>query len=169
MPYEWIESKTKAGATQRVRLWPHRSLPRKGFALFILATSGFISMPLFSVLGTKVLWGLLPFLAVTISGVWLALERSYKDAAMGEELTIDREEVHLIRTNPRGPSQEWDCASYWAKVHMHPTGGPVPHYVTLTGKGREVEIGAFLCEDERKELYGEISEALRVAALPNAT
>jgi len=41
-------------------------------------------------------------------------------------------------------------------VHMHETGGPVPHYVTLSGNGREVEIGAFLSEDERVELFSEL-------------
>lgn len=86
---------------------------------------------------------------------------------MNEELTIDREAVHLVRTNARGPVQEWDCESYWAKVEMHPTGGPVPHYVTLKGKGRQVEIGAFLSEDERKVLYGEIADALKRIALPD--
>ena len=49
---------------------------------------------------------------------------------------------------------------------MHEKGGPVPHYVTLSGKGREVEIGAFLSEDERKALYGELSDALRQATRP---
>ena len=47
---------------------------------------------------------------------------------------------------------------------MHKTGGPVPNYVTLSGKGREVEIGAFLSEDERVSLFGELEDALFKAA-----
>jgi uncharacterized membrane protein len=39
---------------------------------------------------------------------------------------------------------------------MHPKGGPVPNYVTLSGNGREVEIGAFLSEEERKALYDDL-------------
>ena len=39
---------------------------------------------------------------------------------------------------------------------LHETGGPVPNYVTLSGNGREVEIGAFLSEDERVELFSEL-------------
>lgn len=42
----------------------------------------------------------------------------------------------------------------------------MPHYVTLSGAGREVEIGAFLSEDERKELYAELSEKVRRIATP---
>ena len=38
--------------------------------------------------------------------------------------------------------------------------GPLPNYVTLSGNGREVEIGAFLSEDERKSLFKELKSAL---------
>jgi uncharacterized membrane protein len=34
----------------------------------------------------------------------------------------------------------------------------VPNYVTLSGNGREVEIGAFLSEDERKALYQDLAQ-----------
>lgn len=163
MPYTWSTNTSTDGAEERLTLWPYRSLSRRGFAIFIMVTAGMISLPLLSVLGTVVLWGILPFFALVVAGIWLAIERSYRDADMGEQLTINPDAVHLVRTNVRGPSQTWECESYWAKVHMHPTGGPVPHYVTMTGHGREVEIGAFLSEDERKLLYGEIAEALRRA------
>lgn len=169
MPYSWSTEQSANGSEERLTLWPYRSLSKKGFAVFILLTAGMISLPLLSVLGTVVLWGILPFFALVVGGMWHAIQRSYKDADMGEELRINPGAVHLVRKNVRGPSQTWECESYWAKVHMHPTGGPVPHYVTLTGHGREVEIGAFLSEDERKNLYGEIAEALRRAtcAVPN--
>ncbi len=144
-------------------LWPHRSLPRRGFAAFILGTFTLITIPLYPLLGTVVLWGLLPFLLMAVGAIWLALEKSYRDARLHEELTISERDVHLVRTNPKGDQQEWTCNRYWAKVLMHPTGGPVEHYLTLKGSDREVEIGAFLSEDERKALFGEILEALRPA------
>ncbi|MEM7074826.1 MAG: DUF2244 domain-containing protein [Pseudomonadota bacterium] len=165
MPYRWDQQETESGCSERLTLWPHRSLSRRGFAAFILVTLAMISLPLLSVLGTVVLWGILPFMALSVWGIWFAIERSYRDARMGEELTIGPGEVQLVRNNIRGPAQHWDCQSYWARVHMHPTGGPVPHYVTLSGRGREVEIGAFLSEDERKRLHLEITDALRRATL----
>jgi uncharacterized membrane protein len=45
-------------------------------------------------------------------------------------------------------------------VHLYGTEGPLPNYVTLSGNGREVEIGSFLSEDERKSLFKELQSAL---------
>ena len=145
---------------KRLDLWPYRSLPRKGFAAFILGTFTLITIPLYGLLGTVLLWGLLPFLLLAVAGLWWGLEQSYKAAHLHEALTIDCDRLHLVRTNPGGDVQEWDCNSYWARVSLHPKGGPVDHYITLGGKGREVEIGAFLSEDERKALFHELQEAL---------
>ena len=38
--------------------------------------------------------------------------------------------------------------------------------MTLTGNGRTVEIGSFLSEDERKQLYVELDDFLRDNATP---
>lgn len=164
MPYEWTAPRDGADHVVTLSLWPHRSLPRRGFAAFVLATFALITLPLYPLLGTAVLWGLLPFLLLAVAGVWWALEHSYRSARLTEVLTIAPEEVHLVRTNPRGDVQEWACNRYWAQVSLHPDGGPVAHYITLKGSGREVEIGAFLSEDERKALYGELADALRPPA-----
>ncbi|WP_101065357.1 DUF2244 domain-containing protein [Roseovarius salinarum] len=164
MPYEWSrQTGADAADVTRLDLWPHRSLPRRGFAAFILATFTLITIPLYPLLGTVVLWGLLPFMLLAVGGLWWALERSYRTAELHEALIIGPVHTHLLRRNPDGGTQEWDCNSYWARVEMHPKGGPVEHYITLTGRGRQVEIGSFLSEDERKTLYGELAEALRRA------
>mgnify|MGYP001627962908 FL=1 len=62
--------------------------------------------------------------------------------------------------NPDGKQQNWTCNAFWARLNLHPSGGPVPYYVTLSGGGREVEIGAFLSEDERKALYDDLQRRL---------
>ncbi len=122
-----------------------------------------ITIPLYPLLGTIVLWGLLPFLMLAVMGIWWALEKSYRDARLTEELTIGPVNVRLIRINPKGDCQDWDCNRHWARILIHPTEGPVPYYLTLRGSDREVEIGAFLSEEERRALFGEIAEALRPA------
>jgi uncharacterized membrane protein len=160
MPYAWTDT-PDANETKELRLWPHNSLPPKGFAAFILITFLFITLPLFGVLGTVVLWGLLPFAMLAVAGVWYALRRNGRDREILEILTLSPDLIHLTRRNPRADVQEWQCNTYWTKLAMHPTNGPVPHYITLSGAGREVEIGAFLSEDERKALYSDLSDRMR--------
>lgn len=161
MPYEWTEIDNKSERTLVAQ--PHRSLSRRGFAWFILITFGMITIPLYPLLGTFVLWGLLPFLLLAVAGLWWALEHSYFTGRLVEKLTITPETTHLLRLEPDGTSREWESQSYWVKVALHKTGGPVENYLTLKGNGREVELGAFLSEEERKALYGEVLDALSMA------
>ncbi|KAB2881915.1 MAG: DUF2244 domain-containing protein [Albidovulum sp.] len=157
MPYEWLPPD---GTERRLRLWPYRSLSARGFVWFVGGTALLISVPLFAVLGTRVLWGLLPFLATAVAGIWWALARSWRDGELTEELTLAPGRMTLVRRAPDGAEQRWEANPYWVAVRLYPTGGPVLSYLTLKGDGREVELGAFLGEAERVALAGEIREAL---------
>ena len=44
---------------------------------------------------------------------------------------------------------------------MYDKEGPVANYITLTGNGREVELGSFLGEDERIKLFDELNRLLK--------
>lgn len=162
MPYEWSQPQPGTDA-KRLDIWPHRSLPRRGFAWFILITCILFLVPLLALLGTFALWGLLPFLAGAVVLLWWALEHSYTAGKLHEALIIAPGDVVLTRTSPRGDILEWDCATYWVQPQIYPSDGPVPYYITLRGAGREVELGAFLSEDERKALYSELRNALSIA------
>jgi len=157
MPYEW----TQTTGNKALHLWPHRSLPRRGFVAFIGGTALMIAVPLFAVLGSPVLWGLLPFLVIAVAGLYWALDRNYRDGEIVETLTFEDTRLHLTRHGPRGKRQEWEANPHWVRVIQHKTGGPVPEYITLAGGPREVELGAFLSEDERVTLVEDLREALR--------
>lgn len=164
MPYQWTTPPRQS--RQEMHLWPHNSLSAEGFAAMILGFFLFASVPLYAVIGTAVLWGVLPFMLAATAALYHALRRNQRDRQILEVLTVTAERTHLSRTNPKGDTQVWETNTYWVKVSMHQTGGPVPYYVTLKGNGREVEIGAFLSEDERKALYGDLTDAVRRAAHP---
>jgi uncharacterized membrane protein len=159
MPYI-IDHEITANRIATVELWPYNSLKPKGFVLFLGITFALISIPLFNVLGTKVFWGLFPFLFVTVTGVWFALQKSLNDRQILEQLTLSKEEIILVRQDPSGEQRQWVCSPYWAKLKMYEKDGPVSNYITLTGNGREVELGSFLDEEERKNLYCELSSLL---------
>ena len=159
MPYQWTTQPDET--RQQLRLWPHNSLPERGMAAFVLATFGMILIPIISMLGSPVLWGLLPFAMLAVWGLYHALQRNKRARQILEVLTLDDEAAQLIRTEPSGAVKEWDCNRYWTTITKYEKDGPIPQYVTLKGKGREVEIGAFLSEEERVALYDELQRAWR--------
>lgn len=157
MPYAWT---TRPEETpQRLHLWPHQSLPAKGMAAFVLATFAMILIPVITLLGSPVLWGLLPFALAAVWGMYYALQRNHRALQIEEVLTLDEDRAELIRTEPSGAKREWHCEAYWTTITKYESKGPIPQYVTLKGKGREVEIGAFLSEEERVTLYDELNRA----------
>lgn len=158
MPYQWTQT---SDTEQELRLWPHNSLPPRGAMIVIFSVFLFGLIPILAMLGSIVLWGLLPFLLLTVLGLWLAIQTNYKARSVFEVLTLNGTRAQLIHRTPGRQQQEWSCNRYWARPEMHRKGGPVPYYVTLVGDGREVEIGAFLSEEERISLYDELVERLR--------
>ena len=157
MPYEWSSANDDA---RQLRLWPYRSLTDAGFVWFIGTTSALIALPLVVMIGKPVLWGLLPFVVATVAAVWWALRSNVRDRTILEVLSLSPDRITLTRHNPRGTSQRWQANPFWVRLNVHASGGPVPNYVTLNGNGREVEIGAFLSEDERLALGRELGACL---------
>lgn len=162
MPYEWLTDEQGAAEQSaapmhdrplaRLRLWPFRSLPTSGFVWFIGLTASLLAVPLIGLIGSTVLWGLLPFLLGALWAIWHALQRSYRDGEITENLTFWPDRITLVRDGPRGQHKTWEANPHWVRVKLHASGGPVPNYLTLSGAGREVELGAFLSEEERVAL-----------------
>lgn len=164
MPYEWSE--IDKDGTRVLTAWPHRSLPRRGFAAFILTTWAMMMIPALAVLGTAALWGLLPFLVLAIGLTWILLARSYRGAQLTECLRLSPESTDLTRTEPNGDTRHWRANPHWVQVRLRAQGGPVENYLTLKGGGREVEIGAYLAPEERAVLHGELIAAYAAVRRP---
>lgn len=157
MPYEL----TRDGPSRaHLRAWPHNALEPRGFAMVIGMTAATLALPLIAVLGSPVLWGLLPFAGVALWGLWFALDRNWRDRRILEEMQLGRDRVTLTRTNPRGPAQSWQADPHWLTLKLVPRGGPVENYLVLSGGGREVELGAFLTPEERAQLHEALADLL---------
>lgn len=166
MPYEWIKSEdpdARSTPVAEVHLWPYRSLLRRDFVTFIAATAAMVLLPLIAVMGSPVLWGLLPFFALAVGGIWFALQRNQKDGEILEELRIWPDRVTLDHHHPRRGHLTWDANPYWVQVKLDPKHEKIPNYLTLKGSDREVELGAFLSDDERAALYDEVTTSLKLA------
>ena len=156
MPYEW----TRFENSETCHLWPHNTLNARGFVVMICIFFFFSTLPLIAVLGTKAYWGLLPFSMGAVALFWMALRRNERDRQILEILEITRETTRLSRHQTKKENQYWDAPTYWTQLSLYKTKGPVPEYVTLKNQSREVEIGAFLSEEERVELHRDLRAAL---------
>ena len=164
MPYEWItpaDPGDTAAPVAELHLWPYRSLRRRDFVTFISATAAMVLLPLLAVMGSPVLWGLLPFFGLAVGGIWYALQRNQRDGEILEELRIWPDRMTLTHIDPRRGRHDWEANPYWVRVKIDPHHDRVPNYITLKGAEREVELGAFLSEDERAVLYDELDDAIR--------
>lgn len=173
MPITWHryeEAPTTIGASSHAagdapyasaRLWPHRSLPLKGFAMLIGFTFCMILIPTIPLLGTPVFWGLLPFLMGTVALLYILIMRNYRDGELVEELTIWSDRMAIVRREPDGAAQTWEANPQWVRLFLHEDKGPVKSYLTLRGGNREVELGAFLAPEERETLYDDLDRMLK--------
>ncbi|MFT4012795.1 MAG: DUF2244 domain-containing protein [Paracoccus sp. (in: a-proteobacteria)] len=158
MPYQWHDAAPEdSGAVFHLRLWPHRSLPLRGFAWVIGLTAGFLALPLISVLGTAVLWGVLPFAALAVWGLWAAIRRSYRHPS--EEMWLAPDRLELRRSDPGRADRIWRTNPYWVRASLH-RNGPAEDYLVLTDGRRKVELGAFLSPKERVALKEELEARL---------
>ena len=157
MPYEWTE--TTSASPVRARVWPHKSMTPEGFGWFIGLTAAFLAFPLIGLLGTVVLWGVLPFLLAALWAVWAGLRRNQRDLSLWEELELSADRIAITRHNPRGPRQDWEANPYWVELKLNPK-GKVENYLTLRGSDREVELGAFLSPEERVALHADLQDRL---------
>lgn len=159
MPYEWLDVPTD-GAVAELHAWPYRSLPRRGFVWFIATTAIGMALPLLAVLGSPILWGLLPFVLLAIWGLWWALRRSYRDGQVIEVLRLWPDRL-VLEQRKRGRSlQHFAANPYWLRPELV-EGGPVEDYLVLTGGPREVEVGAFLTPEERRSLRDQLLRRLQ--------
>lgn len=140
-------------------LWPHRSLSRRGFRRFLALTAAGLAVPVLPLIGTPVGWALMPFLLAMLLAVYFAIERSYADGKLVEELRLWPDLIAVERREPRGAVQHWEANPAWVQLRLFDD-GPVENYLTLRGNGREIELGAFLSPEERQRLYRELLDAL---------
>lgn len=142
-----------------VTLRPNRSLtPAMGTGLMALLATG-LAAPLIGLAGTKVAWGMLPFLIAAFAALYAALRRNQQDGRLSEELKLWNDLITVVRREPRGQILSWHANPFWVRVRLDPD-ARLENYLTLQGNGREIELGAFLSPWERESLYRDLMDAL---------
>ncbi|WP_417243191.1 DUF2244 domain-containing protein [Celeribacter sp.] len=166
----------------RLEIWPHRSLPSKGFSatIWLMFVAGLV--PVVPFIGTTAFWVLLLCMMSVLAALWTALRKSDRDL-LREEVLIWHDRITLTHWTAKGVRFDWAANPYWVKLSLIPD-GKVEQYLTLKGRSphqadpvptqndhtREVELGAFLSPEERLALRGDLELVLgRLRDLPHAS
>jgi uncharacterized membrane protein len=140
---------------------PHRSLSRAGLWLFLTAQG--VAAVGFALLAA---WGgnvFAPGFALLELGVVAAcLIRVWQASAAGEIVVLSATRLEIFPLGTTGQAVQFH--PYWARLSLQPgRWRSAPNRLLLRSHGREVEIGAFLNEEERRDLAQRLSGLLAQA------
>jgi uncharacterized membrane protein len=133
---------------QRIELAPNCSLTPTGAKLFFGATCLFsLVFSLFFVfLG---FWPVLPFWALEMLALGLALHASMQRRRYTQTLLITDSRISLVTRSRRGEAKQ-EFARHWAKVRLRsPRTRLYPSRLMIESRGRAFEVGSFLTEEDR--------------------
>jgi len=139
---------------------PSRSFSGRGmrWLCLLLLPAAAVPAVIFALLGA---WPVLPFIGLEVALVlWLvALHRRWT-AAQVEEVVLTGAGLRVRATDGRGGSEEVVLEPYWARVRLEERPGAAPS-LTLSARGRRVEVGRFLPPEQKAQLAQALADALR--------
>jgi uncharacterized membrane protein len=142
----------------RALLTPHRSLGPRGFLILMVALGGisFATGVLFLAIGA---WPVLGFFGLDVLLVYVAFRLNYRSGRLYEVLDLTPARLVLTRVHPSGRQEQHECNPYWARVNLRewPNGRTA---LSVVSRGTELAFGAFLTDDERRDLASALREAL---------
>ena len=135
----------------RFELAPHCSLTARGALVFF----GTVCVPTFFVAGLSALqgfWPVLPFAGLEMAILAWALKSTFERRHETETITVSEESIS-IETRRHDRRSVVVFSRHWSQVKLRrPVSRLHPCRLTIESKGRELEVGRFLTEDERHGL-----------------
>ncbi len=139
---------------------PNQSLSWEGAVKVYIAIAAFC-LAVGIVFALHGFWPVLPFAGLEVAVLGFAFFTCLSRSQQREIVTIDAERVS-VEKGRRKPHEHWECPLAWARVDLQRSPNAwYPSRLSMAFQGRRVEIGAFLNEQERCELAGEIQNVIR--------
>jgi len=136
---------------QRIELVPNCSLKPAGALLFFGSTCLF-SLCFALIFVFQGFWPVLPFWALEMLALGLALRASMRRGKYTQTVLITESQISLVTLSRRG-AQKQEFARHWAKVRLRsPPRRLGTSRLTLESHGRAYEVGSFLTEEDRRLL-----------------
>jgi uncharacterized membrane protein len=147
----------------RMRLAPNRSLDSYGTKIvFLVIACGFL-LPIIPFIGSPIGTTLTIFSGLTFYLFLIMLQRNFQQGNTFEEIFISKSKIVVVHQEKNKKQKTWEGNPYWTRVTLDINNPKLKNYLTLAGKGRHIELGAFLSPDERIQLRDKIQNALAKA------
>ena len=147
----------------KIRLAPNRSLDSYGTkVVFAVIACGFM-LPIIPFIGSPVGTTLTIFSGLTFYLFLTLLQKNFQQGSTFEEILISKNKIIVVHQEKNKEQMTWEGNPYWTKVNLDINNSKLKNYLTLAGKGKHIELGAFLSPDERVELRDKIQNALAKA------
>ena len=142
-------------------LWPNRSMGKQSFYSMMLVLFGAMMIPVIPLIGSKTILLVLPFSLITLSLLFFSVMMNYRAGKLYESITIWPNLIEVKRYEANGTGKNWSANPYWTKVKLYKDSQKVENYLTLSGSGREVELGSFLAPNERLAVKHKIDVVMK--------
>lgn len=151
------QTQAEPGTFQAV-LTQHRSLGPAGFAILMALVAGvsFVAGMVFLIAGA---WPVFGFFGLDVLLIYGAFKLNTRAGRAYETVAITPDTFRLTRVDPAGREKHFEINPYWARVNLRerPDGRT---FLSVVAQGREIVVGRFLTDDERRDFAAALREAL---------
>ncbi len=141
---------------------PHRSLPRTGFLVLMVAFGAvsFAAGMVFLIAGA---WPVFGFFGLDVLLLYWAFQLNYSHALAYEEVTVTPTTLTVRKISHRGRVREWALNPLWVRLEkvVHAEFGI--ERLFLVSRGKQLVIASFLGPDEKASFAQALGQALNEA------
>ena len=139
-------------------LWPHRSLPPRGFHMLMLGLGclSFIAGVCFVAAGA---WPVCGFFGLDVALLYLAFRLSYRSARQRETLRLANDQFTVERVDIYGARRSWRFQPFWLRVVLEERRDE-SNRLLLASHGKSLVIGDFLAPPVRRDLAATLRDVL---------
>ena len=106
-------------------------------------------------------WTVLPFAGLEILVLGAAFYMCLTRSQIREVVSVNASTV-AVEKGRQTPEERWECPRAWAQVRLEkPHISWYPSRLAIAFQGRQVELGAFLNEEERRALAAELQQVIQ--------
>jgi uncharacterized membrane protein len=139
-------------------LRPHRSLPRRGFHVLMLAL-GLLSVAVGIACVLAGAWPIIGFFGLDVLLVYVAMRLSYRAARQAECVRLTERTLTVERISIHGARRLVQFEPHWIRLIFRDGGDR--NSLSLASHGRTLVLGSFLAPEARRTFAEALADALR--------